>query len=250
MNNVFRAKFATWDMILALSPRELAYEIALGMNAKLGQARLANIDFDVNELAGAIASAYADTPRNRRVIMEGIQLMFSMGLVTESGRMGDPYIYLTRAGLTLATSNDVASHRARTATAHELLDRQILDAVWSAYLKGDHDIAIAYAFKRVEVEMRNKGRYSKGDFGERLVKRFFGDFRMPDEPDAPKASSLTAAEYLFIGAFAIYRNPAAHLDETIEHSDRAMEVLLLANHLLHLVRSAIRRAASLDAPTA
>lgn len=248
MNNVFRAKFATWEMILALSPRELAYEIALGMSVKRAQAPHAKIRWEVNSLAYGIASGYANTPENRRIVMEGIALMFSMGLLTESGSTGDPYVYLTREGLGLVTADDVAAHRIRTVTAHEMLDPQIVNAVWSVYLRGDYDIAVAYAFKRVEVEMRDKGGYGKSEFGERLVKKFFVEFRIANDADAPKPATLTPEESLFIGAFNMYRNPAAHLDETIEHSERAMEVLLIANHLLHIVRSAVRRSV-LEPPT-
>lgn len=240
MNNVFRGKFPSWSMILSLSPRELAYEIALGMNAKMAQGG-ANINWEANGLAQAIASAYADTKENRRIIMEGIQMMFTMGLITESGTRGDPYIYLTRAGIALDGPDAVAAHRARVMTAQEILDPQIVNAVWSAYLRGDYDIAIAYSFKRVEVAMREKGGYSAGDFGERLIKRFFGDFRLPGSPDGPKPSTLTPEEQMFIGALGIYRNPASHEDTTIENPERAMEVLLLSNHLLHLVRSAALR---------
>lgn len=72
-------------MILSLSPGELAYEIALGMNEKMGMARHANVNWDVNNLAEGIASGYANTPDNRRIVMEGIEMVVAMGLLTESG---------------------------------------------------------------------------------------------------------------------------------------------------------------------
>jgi hypothetical protein len=131
MNNVFRAKFPAWEMGLALSPRELAYEIVLGMNEKMRQS--AKINWDANGLAKGIASGYADTPEYRRVVMEGIELMFAMGLLTNSASTGNPYVFLSRTGLALRTGEDVAAHRARNLEAQALLDERIrentLDAV-------------------------------------------------------------------------------------------------------------------------
>lgn len=242
MNNVFKSKFPTWDAVAALSPKELAYEIAIGMNQKMRMR--AEINWDVNGLAEAIASAYADTPENRRIVMEGIHMMFALGLLTESGTRGGPFIYLSRAGRAVQSNDDAKAHRSYNFDAYSLLDERIRQAVWTPYLKGDYDIAIAYAFKRVEVSMREKGDYPSDLFAERLIKRFFKDFRLPGTPDETKQAKqakLTSEEQFFIGASDLYRNSATHQDDTIGDPERAMEVLLIANHQLHLVRSAVRR---------
>jgi hypothetical protein len=57
-----------------------------------------------------------------------------------------------------------------------LLDHRISDKVWGIYLRGDHDIAVDYVFKVVEVRMREKAALAPGDYGERLVKKFFVTF--------------------------------------------------------------------------
>jgi len=241
MNNIFRSKFPEWNMILALSPRDLAYEIAMGMNQKMSTGSGANINWSVDGLAQQIASGYAGAKENRLVVMEGIEAMFYVGLLTASGSHGDPYVYLTRAGRAIRSLEDVMANRVGHLEASALLDNDIMDAVWTPYLRGDYDIAIAYAFKRVEVAMRTKGGYDAGQFGDRLIKKFFGEFRLADAPDGPKPATQTPEEQFFLGASALYRNPASHQDDTITHYARAMEVMLVANHLLLLVRGAIRR---------
>ncbi len=63
--------------------------------------------------------------------------------------------------------------------------------------------------------MRDKAGLTPNDFGERLVKKFFAEFRMPNAIDGPKPATLTPEEQLFIGALLLYRNPASHEDITI-----------------------------------
>jgi hypothetical protein len=89
--------------------------------------------------------------------------------------------------------------------------------------------------------MRIKAGLTNADFSKRLVKKFFAKYRLANEEAGLKPNSLTPAEYLFIGALDLYRNPAAHLDGTIDDFAQAMEVMLIASHQLHLVRSAVLR---------
>ncbi len=72
MNNSFRERFPNWEMVLTLSPRELAYEIALVMNTLPP-----NINWDANSLADGVASGYANTPEYRRIVMEGVEMCSS-----------------------------------------------------------------------------------------------------------------------------------------------------------------------------
>ena len=182
------------------------------------------------------------TQENRALVMEGVEAACVMGLLLpESGTHGDPFLTITRAGQRILSSEDVALHRLGGLQAKDLLDPTISEAVWTTYLRGDYDIAVAYAFKRVEVEMRRKAGLARDYFGERLVKKFFTLFALSGEESIPRSNSLTPAEYLFIGALDLYRNPATHLDQTIDDYARAMEVMLIANHQLHLVRQAIPR---------
>lgn len=225
-------------MVAALAPEELAYQIVMTMNEKLHQApHVERLQLNKCMMAEAIASAYANTNEYRQVVMEGIEAACVMGLLLpESGTHGDPYLSLTRSGKRIVSGDQATLHRVGSLQAKDLLDRRIHEAVWTTYLRGDYDIAISYAFKRVEIEMRAKAGLTGADYGERLVKKFFTNYRLPNEASGPKANSLTPAEYLLIGGLDLYRNPATHFDDTINDYARAMEVMLIASHYLHLVR--------------
>lgn len=74
------------------------------------------------------------------------------------------------------TDEEFAEFRAARRTGYEILDRRIVEKVWTIYLRGDYDIAIAYAFKVVEMRVREKGGFTNNDMGERLAKKFFARF--------------------------------------------------------------------------
>lgn len=247
MNNVFKNKFPEWSTILALSPEELAYELAIGLNKKRGQApNVGTFKLTREKLVDAIASAYGIDYTVRLTLMTGLEAAVKLGLIVEmeSGERDRSYVFLTAIGLGIDDENSALQHRKATLHVYDVLDESIVQTVWSTVLRGDYDIAVAYAFKRVEVEMRNKGGFGNDDFGERLVKKFFSSFRSPGEASGLENTSLTAVEKFFISTLGLYRNPATHLDNTIKDYARTMEVLLMANHQLHLVRSATRRDAS------
>jgi hypothetical protein len=244
---LFKAKFPERSAIEALSSEELAYEIAIAMNQKLPQSMNSyHLQLDRKKLVGAIAGVYGNDVALHIAVMAGLEAAFRLGLVVEMDPpnvtgSGSQFIYLTKAGRGITNNDAATTHRIGALHAQSLLDDSIIQRVWSPFLRGDYEIAISYAFKRVEVEMREKGGYPNDYFGERLVKKFFLDFHLPGEPLGAKPKVLTAAEQFFIGTLDLYRNPATHLDNTIDNHARAMEVLLIANHQLHLVRGAIAR---------
>jgi uncharacterized protein (TIGR02391 family) len=166
------------------------------------------------------------------VFFEAYHWLRNVGLLAPSPRQSRDFDVLTRRALAL---DDVGltQFRAARLSGYEILDSGITNKVWSIYLRGDYDIAIAYAFKVVEMRMREKAGLTNNDMGERLAKKFFERF----SSEAPRKSekALPSVVQLFIGALDRYRNSAVHERPSITEPEEAMEVMLLANHCLRIV---------------
>ena len=166
-------------------------------------------------------------------VAEAYQWLRTIGLIAPNPRQVDDFDMLTRAAKGL-NGEGMRDYAAARTSCYALLDHRISDKVWGIYLRGDHDIAVAYAFKVVEVRMREKAGLLPSDYGERLVKKFFAQFGSEIPPDE---KGMAHVVHLLVGAFDRYRNEASHQDVTMGR-DEALEVLLLANHCLRIVERA------------
>ena len=166
------------------------------------------------------------------IVLEAYQWLRNVGLIAPSPSQPRDFDVITRRARALDDAG-MADFRAARLSAYDMLDRRITNKVWSIYLRGDYDIAIAYAFKIVEIRMREKGGFPSSDMGERLAKKFFEKF--PSEAPRKSEKALPSVVHLFIGALDRYRNSAVHEHPSIATPEEAMEVLLLANHCLRVV---------------
>ena len=58
-----------------------------------------------------------------------------------------------------------------------------------------------------------------------------------------EASERESVGHLFAGAYGYFRNPNAHHDVPLNSPSEAMEIVLLANHLLRIVDATVTRQA-------
>jgi len=166
-------------------------------------------------------------------VAEAYQWLRTIGLIAPNPRQVDDFDMLTRAAKGL-NDEGVRDYAETRTSCYALLDHRISDKVWGIYLRGDHEIAVAYAFKVVDVRMREKAELSQSDYGKRLVKKFFAQFGSEISPDE---KGIAHVVHLIVGAFDRYRNEASYQDVTMGR-DEALEVLLLANHCLRSVERA------------
>jgi uncharacterized protein (TIGR02391 family) len=179
----------------------------------------------------------APTEERLGPIAEAYQWLRTVGVIAPSSENPDDFDVIARAARQL-DSDSVRGFVAARTSCYALLDHRISDKVWGIYLRGDYDIAVAYAFKVVEVRMREKAGLAASDYGQRLIKKFFTAFNSEIPPEEKGVAHIV---HLLIGAFDRYRNEASHLDVSLKDSDEALEVLLLANHCLRIVERAANR---------
>jgi uncharacterized protein (TIGR02391 family) len=126
------------------------------------------------------------------------------------------------------------------------LHPRIAQTVWSAYMRGEHDVAVLQAMKAVEVYVREAGGFSAGYLGTDLMRKAFHEDNGPLTDTSIEKSERQARSALFAGAIGSYKNPHSHREVDLNDPDEAMEIVSLANHLLRIVdgRTAAKKAPS------
>ena len=175
-------------------------------------------------------------------LMEAWQWLENEGLVAQrptslsSGASIDTKYFVTRRGKSIKTDKDLEVYRKAKFLPKDQLHPRIAEKVWSKFLLGDYRIAVLHAFIEVEIAVREAGEYAETDYGTALMGKAFniktGKLTNLHQPEAERRAVLA----LFSGAIGYYKNPLSHRDVNV-NAEEAVEVIILASHLLRIVDS-------------
>jgi uncharacterized protein (TIGR02391 family) len=106
-----------------------------------------------------------------------------------------------------------------------------------AFMRGEFDIAAFQAMKAVEVAVREAAGLSNSDIGVQLARKAFSMDDGPLTDLGAEPGERSARMELFKGAIGCYKNPHSHRDVDLDDPSEALEIILLANHLLRIVEA-------------
>jgi uncharacterized protein (TIGR02391 family) len=141
---------------------------------------------------------------------------------------------LSRRAKSFADERAVADFVVARRLPKEVLHPRIANTVWQAFMRGEYDVAAFQAMKGVEVAVREAAGLEAALLGVKLMRAAFGRDGPLSDPNMDSGEQVGRMD-LFAGAVASYKNPHSHTDVDFDDPQQAIEIILLANHLLRIV---------------
>jgi uncharacterized protein (TIGR02391 family) len=228
------------DYLLAIEPEELASFLLVAARDQ----RQNNIIALTNFLSGVLSThphpaAYTDPRRDEiaLAITEAWNWLEVQGLLIRApGSNGNSgFRMLSRRASKMTGPEDIVQFARSRWIPRGALHPKIADTVWSAFVRGEYDVAVFQAMKAVEVAVRTAGKFGVGDLGTDLMRKAFHEDNGPLTDRSTQKSERQARAALFSGAIGSYKNSHSHRDVNLDDPTEATEIVLLANHLLRIV---------------
>lgn len=241
------------ETVLALEPEELGAKMLFLIRARIQRERnhlaaLGNYQSEPFGNRNNGAPTYPDAARDRffQATAEAWSWLESQGLIVPApgvnGQNG--FRVLSRRAERIEDAQGMNDFTAARRLPKDILHASMRDRVWSALIRGEFDTAAFQAMKAVEVAVRTASGLGAEALGVRLMRQAFAPEGGPLSDMTAEPGERVARMELFAGAIGSYKNPHSHRDVAVDDPQEAMEIVLLANHLLRIVdaRAAARAA--------
>ena len=229
------------DVLLALDVEELA-EVVLQLAAEHRQNRLAHLQNITPQISGVFGQPGYPPARCGEAeiaVAEAWNWLIVQGmLVPEPGINGtNGFMLLSRRAERLLRDGKFKTYARSAAFPKSLVHPMIADDVWLDLARGDLETAVFKAFRAVEISVRQAGGYPDTEIGTALIRKAFDKNSGPLADMTQPEPEREALAHLFAGAIGSYKNPHSHRTVTIRDLGEAHEMVVLASHLLRIVKS-------------
>lgn len=244
------------DVLLAMEPEELGAKLLFLLRRDANQASfiLSNIILHLwpyNLLPGQEPPYPGDRKDEINLALsEAWSWLVAQGLlVLVPNASNTPAYVLSRRARKFADETEFSGFAASRMLQKDALHPRIAADVWMEFMRGKFDIAVLLAMKAVEVAVREVSSLSNDLYGVKLMREAFKPQSGPLTDLTTEGGEQEARMALFAGAIGSYKNPQAHREVNLDHPVEALEIIMLANHLLRIVEGRKRANAESERQT-
>jgi uncharacterized protein (TIGR02391 family) len=163
------------------------------------------------------------------------QWLLREGLLLPAPGNTQSWVYVGSRGHAAVKKEAFDKYRHAALLPQAMLHPSIAATVFSAFLRGEYDIAIFAAFRAVEDTVRKVCGFPNQLVGSALMRKAF-DLKTGPLLDANVVpGEQQAMADVFAGAMGLFKNPTSHRLNAFNSAEQAVSLVLFANYLINLV---------------
>lgn len=173
-----------------------------------------------------------------RVLAEAVDWLSGRGLIATDPEQSATSAFVTRIGRRVVHEGPDVFY------ATERLQRNLHPAIEAKarpqFLIGEYEHGVFSAMKTIEIRVRKLSGFDDSVIGVDLMNKAWGPNGKLTDPNAVKGEQ-DGVRALFVGAYAVFRNPSGHRDVDYDNVVEAAEMIQTSSLLMRMLDRAERR---------